>query len=57
VRCVCVCVHVLEACMMCCEHDARNERVEGRERRVMMTRMVGSDGRQDRIFVLRKVDV
>jgi hypothetical protein len=49
---VCVCVHVLETCMMCCEHGARNEREEGRERRVMMTRMVGTDGRQDRIFVL-----
>lgn len=49
--CVCVCVHELEACMMCCKHCARNEREEGRERRVMMTRMAGTDGSKDGIFV------
>ena len=50
---MCVCVHVLEACMMCCKHGARNERDEGRERRVMMTTMVGTDGRQDSICVMK----
>ena len=46
-----MCVHELEACMMCFKHGARNEREEGRERRVMMIRMVGTDGSEDRIFV------